>query len=193
METQEIYELTIKNMICSRCMKVVRQDLEALGIELLQLKMGKIKFRFNNKKTTIEDIKKVLEMDEFEFVKDKDEMISEEIKLALIELVKNLPLDRAKNLSDFLVEKLHRDYWTLSKTFSKTEGVTIQRYFILLRIEKAKELIEYEQMNFSEIAYELGYQNIYGLSAQFKQEAGISMSEYKKLKNHLRTPFDKII
>ncbi len=193
METYEIKDLAIKNMICSRCLKVIRQDLESIGVELLELRLGKIRIKYPKDKVTMEQIEEFLELDEFELVKDRSEMISEEVKLVLIEMVNNLPIDRTQKLSDFLSEKLHRDYWTLSKTFSKTEGTTIERYLILLRVEKAKELIEYDEMNFSEIAYELGYNNINHLSGQFKQVTGMSMSEYKQLKDKSRSPLDKIL
>ncbi|MEZ4963337.1 MAG: AraC family transcriptional regulator [Saprospiraceae bacterium] len=193
METYEIRELTIRNMICTRCLKVIRQDLESIGVELLELRLGKIRIKYPKDKVTLQQIEEFLEMDEFELVKDRDGAVSEEVKLVLIEMVNNLPIDRTKKLSDLLAEKLHRDYWTLSKTFSKSEGTTIERYLILLRVEKAKELIEYDEMNFSEIAYELGYNNIYHLSGQFKQVTGMSMSEYKQLKDKPRSPLDKIL
>lgn len=193
MEAYEIRELTIKNMICTRCLKVIQLDLESIGVELLELRLGKIRIRYPKDKVTLQQIEEFLEMDEFELVKDKDEAVSEEVKLVLIEMVSNLPIDRTKKLSDFLAEKLFKDYWTLSKTFSKTEGRTIERYLILLRVEKAKELIGYDEMNFSEIAYELGYHNINHLSGQFKQVTGMSMTEYKQLKNKSRTPLDKIL
>jgi len=193
MENYEIKTLAIKNMICSRCLKVIRQDLESIGVELLELRLGKIRIKYPKDKVTLKQIEEFLEMDEFELVKDRSEMISEEIKLVLIEMVNNLPIGRTQKLSDFLAEKLHRDYWTLSKTFSKTEGTTIERYLILLRVEKAKELIEYDERNFSEIAYELGYNNINHLSGQFKQVTGMSMSEYKQLNDKPRLPLDKIL
>ncbi len=192
-ETHETHELVIKNMICSRCLKVVREDLETLGVEVLELRLGKLKIRFPTGQLTIQKVKAALEVDEFELAMDKDEILSEEIKLALVEMINNLPIIREQKLSDYLAGKLHRDYWTLSKTFSRVEGVTLERYFILLRIEKTKELIEYDEHNFSEIAYDLGYNNINHLSGQFKQVTGMSMTEYKQLKDKPRKPFDKII
>ncbi len=193
MESYEVHELIIKNMICSRCLKVARQDLEALGVEVLEMRLGRVKFRLPKGNVSLSQVEKILMEDDFEFVKDKEEQAAEKIKLALVEMVSSLPLHREKKLSDILAEKLHRDYWSLSKAFSKTEGITIERYFILLRIEKVKELIEYDELNFSEIAYELGYNNIYHLSGQFKQIVGMSMSEYKQLKDKPRSPLDKIL
>ena len=193
MRTYETHELVIKNMICSRCLKVVRQDLEELGVEVLELRLGKLKIRFPKEELTLQQIKTELEKDDFEFAGDKDEVLTEEIKLVLVEMINKLPIVLSQKLSGFLAEKLHRDYWTLSKTFSKVEGITLEQYFILLRVEKAKELIDYNEMNFSEIAYELGYSNINHLSGQFKRVTGMSMSAYKKLKDKPRKPFDKIV
>ena len=152
-----------------------------------------MKFRFLKGQVSLSQIEKTLNEDEFEFVKSKDGQISESMKLALIEMASDLPISREKKLSEYLTEKFHKDYWSLSKAFSKTEGITVERYFILLRIEKVKELIEYDELNFSEIAYELGYNNIYHLSGQFRQVTGMSMSEYKQLKNKPRSPLDKIL
>lgn len=179
-------------MICSRCLKVLRQDLEALGVEVLELRLGKLKFRYCTNAISLSQIEEVLKEDDFEFAREKNVQICEEIKLALINVIHALPNLLDKKLSDYLTEKLNKDYWTQSKVFSKTEGITIERYFILLRIEKAKELIEYDELNFSEIAYELGYNNLQYLSGQFKQFTGMSMSEYKQLKNKPRAPLDKI-
>ena len=193
MENYEIHELVIKNMICSRCLKVARQNLEALGVEVLEMRLGRVKFCFPKGQVSLLQIEEILMEDEFEFVKSKDGQISESMKLALIEMASDLPISREKKLSEYLAEKFRKDYWSLSKAFSKTEGITVERYFILLRIEKVKELIEYDELNFSEIAYELGYNNIYHLSGQFRQVTGMSMSEYKQLKNKPRSPLDKIL
>ena len=193
MENYEIHEIVIKNMICSRCLKVARQNLEALGVEVQEMKLGRVKFRFPKGSISLSQIEETLKEDEFEFVKDKEAQGAELIKLALIEMVNDLPIAREKKLSEYLAEKFRKDYWSLSKAFSKTEGITVERYFILLRIEKVKELIEYDELNFSEIAYELGYNNIYHLSGQFRQVTGMSMSEYKQLKNKPRSPLDKIL
>jgi len=187
-----IYELAIKNMVCSRCLKVIRQELEGLGVEVLELELGKLKFKFPNNKITLMQIKAALEKDEFEIATNKEEKMAEMIKLILLETVNNLPIDRQQKLSVHLSKELKKDYWSLSKAFSKNEEVTIEQYFIRLRIEKAKELIEYNELNFSEIAYELGYSSISNLSRQFKQVSEMSMTEYKQLDNRNRIPLNKI-
>ncbi|PHN01869.1 helix-turn-helix domain-containing protein [Flavilitoribacter nigricans] len=193
MEEYEIHSIVIKNMICSRCLKVIRLDLEDMGVEVLELQLGKLKIRFPKGQIKLSAIEEALLEDEFEFVKDKNDQIVEKIKLNLLRIVNDLPILYGKKLSEVLAEKFQKDYWSLSKIFSKSETVTIEKYFILLRIEKAKELIEYEELTFSQIAYELGFSNISHLSGQFKQVTGMSMSEYKKLDDKIRLPLDKLL
>lgn len=193
MEEYEIHSIVIKNMICSRCLKVIRLDLEDMGVEVLELQLGKLKIRFPKGQIKLSAIEEALLEDEFEFVKDKNDQIVEKIKLNLLRIVNDLPILYGKKLSEVLAEKFQKDYWSLSKIFSRSETVTIEKYFILLRIEKAKELIEYEELTFSQIAYELGFSNISHLSGQFKQVTGMSMSEYKKLDDKIRLPLDKLL
>lgn len=193
MKQFEIKELAIKNMICSRCLKVIRLDLEPLGVEVIDMKLGKVKIKYSKADTTISEIEEALKKDDFELIQDKEKLISEQVKLVIIKMVNDLPLTREKKLSVLLRERLQKDYWTLSKIFSKTENITIEKYFILIRIEKVKELIEYDQMNFSGIAYELGYNNLFHLSGQFKRIVGMSMSEFKKQGGNPRGGLDKIM
>ncbi|RMG84630.1 MAG: AraC family transcriptional regulator [Bacteroidetes bacterium] len=193
MEPFEVKEFIIKNMVCSRCLKVVRRHFESLGMEVLELHMGSVKARYPKGTLNLEKLTAALAQDDFEIIRDREKVLTEQIKRVLLRLVNDLPVVLSQKLSDYLVGKLHRDYTSLSKTFSKTEGVTIERYFILLRIEKAKELIEYGELSFSQIAYELGYTGINHLSNQFKQVTGMSMSTYKSLKDKPRNPLDKIL
>ena len=185
-------ELVLKNMICTRCLKVVRQELQHLGVEVLNLQLGKLRIRFPHEHIQFEEIQSILSRDGFELAEGKEEIIAERIKRVLIDLVNSVSISIEKNLSDYLSKSLNKDYWTLSKTFSKVEKMTIEKYFILLRVEKAKELIEYDEMNFSEIAFRLGYASLNHLSNQFKKVTNMSMTAYKKLETKPRLPLDKI-
>jgi len=180
-------------MICTRCLKVVRQELEHLGVEVLNLQLGKLRIRFSHEHIQFEEIQSILSRDGFELAEGKEEIIAERIKRVLIDLVNSVSISIEKNLSDYLSKSLNKDYWTLSKTFSKVEKMTIEKYFILLRVEKAKELIEYDEMNFSEIAFRLGYTSLNHLSNQFKRVTNMSMTAYKKLETKPRCPLDKIL
>ena len=104
-----------------------------------------------------------------------------------------MPLEINGKLSDFLADKLQRDYSKISKVFSITEGITIEKYFIKLKIEKVKELIQTPEYNFTEISQMLDYSNVNHLSKQFKSETGMSLSDYKDGQKNFRNPLDKIV
>jgi AraC-like DNA-binding protein len=108
-------------------------------------------------------------------------------------LVKKLEANNDENLSIFLTERFKKSYAVLSKTFSKREGITIEKYDINLRIEKAKELIQLKQLNFSEIAYSLNYKTSSHLAKQFKTVTGMSMTAYSNLKKGERKTLDQIV
>jgi len=189
----EIKELQIKGMVCRRCLSTVRRELEALGAEIVDLELGKAIIKYPENSIKTEDIEKALIRNDFELLTDDENKTIEKIKLILIDLVDHTPLIMKMNLSEKLVNSLNKDYTSLSKLFSRIEGITIEKYFIQLKIEKAKEFIQYDQLNFTEVAYELGYSSVNYLSNQFKQTTGMSMSEYKKLSDWDRKPLDKIL
>ncbi|MAT54111.1 MAG: hypothetical protein CMN32_06485 [Saprospirales bacterium] len=194
MKSSNSMELLVRNMICSRCLKVVKENLESLGLEVKEIELGRVLVNLpKTKHIDLQSIEEALVKDNFHLIYSEDEIISEKIKHEILYLLQNLPLTLNQNLSEYLSKKLNKNYYSLSKSFSRSEGITIEKYFVLMRVEKAKELIEYGELNFSEIAYELGYGNISHLSGQFKQVTGMSMSDYKKLELKPRTPFDKIL
>ena len=111
----------------------------------------------------------------------------------MLEAVDQLDASSEENLSSYLSKRLNKEYSVLSKLFSKLEGVTIERYYIHLKIEKAKELIQLQQLNFSEIAYSLNYKSSSHLASQFKSMTGMSMSDYKNSQQWGRKPLDQIV
>lgn len=189
----EIKELQIKGMVCRRCLSTVRRELENLGAEIVELELGKAIIKYPENSLKMEDVEKVLNRNDFELLTDDESKVIEKIKLILIGMVDNTPLIMKMNLSEKLVNSLNKDYTYISKLFSKIEGITIEKYFIHLKIEKAKEFIQYDQLNFTEVAYELGYSSVNYLSNQFKQATGMSMSAYKKLSDWDRKPLDEIL
>ena len=176
-------------MVCNRCKTVLKQELEAIGVEIINVELGKVTLKINSE-IDLSTIKKIVDTNGFEVILDDNELILEEIKIALI-----LLLDKSndESLSSYLTKKIGREYSSLSKLFSKKEGITIEKYFINLKIEKAKEFIQMGNLNFSEIAYSLSYKNSSHLAQQFKTITGMSMSDYKNIKNWERKPFDQII
>jgi len=193
MASQKFKELRIKGMVCNRCINVVTAELDKLGATILEIKLGKALIKYPEYKISLQDFERVLKKHDFELIIDEDTKTVEAVKAILVELISDLPIKLTTNLSTILVQQLHKDYTYLSKLFSAKLGVTIEKYFIHLKIEKAKELIEAGQLNFTEISYDLGYSSVNYLSSQFKQITGMKMGDYKKLSNWNRKSLDKIL
>ena len=181
--------IIVKNMVCDRCKLIVLQELNALDYDIKSVELGQVILNKNSDKHHLK-LEKELNKHGFEIIKDETEVLIEETKIALIKKIENQ--DNA-NLSSFLTKRVNKSYSALSKLFSKNEGITIEKYEINLKIKKVKELIQLEQLNFSEIAYRLDYNNSSHLAKQFKQVTGMSMSDYKNLHNHKRKGLDKIV
>ena len=185
-------KLYIKNMVCDRCKMVVKNEIENLGYSLVKVELGEIEL--NQEITDIQkkDIKLNLEKFGFEVIDDKRSRIIELIKNKLIDLVQNKNADLDKNLSLFLSENLNQDYSKLSNLFSEIEGISIEKYFINLKIEKVKELIIYDELSFSEIADLLNYSSVAHLSNHFKKITGFTPTHFKQIKEAKRTQIDKL-
>ncbi|MBK5214440.1 MAG: helix-turn-helix transcriptional regulator [Flavobacteriaceae bacterium] len=188
-------EFWIKNTVCSRCLKVIRQELQELGVTVLSLELGRLVVEAPNKLDSmiLENVKSVLHANGFEIVQSEEEMLIERIKILLIEQLIELPLQIKGKTSELLASTLHRDYKAISKMFSATEKTTIEKYFIKLKIEKVKELIQLKQYSFSDIGYILDYSSVNHLSRQFKEIVGMSMTDYKNTENWKRNFYDEII
>ncbi len=186
--------LYIKNMVCGRCIKVVREELEHLGHEVRKVELGEVEVA-GRKPPELEKIRTVLEKNGFELIEDKNAKLIEQIKLAILKLVQE---DHAKNpmqssYSSYLSEELGHDYHYLSSLFSSVENITIEQYTILQRIERVKELLRYRDLTLSEIAYKTGYSSVQHLSNQFRKVTGMTPSHFKDLRKSLRRPLDKIV
>tara|TARA_R110002051_G_scaffold257860_1_gene316857 strand:- start:1836 stop:2417 length:582 start_codon:yes stop_codon:yes gene_type:complete len=188
-------EFWIKNMVCNRCLKVIKQELQELGVSILSLELGRLLVEATNETDDLilKNVTDVLNSNGFEIVKTEEEMLTERIKIILIEELQELPLHIKVKTSELLASTLHRDYKALSKLFSANEKTTIEKYFIKLKIEKVKELVQLKQHSFSDIGYLLDYSSINHLSRQFKEVAGISMTDYKNTENWKRNFYDEII
>jgi AraC-like DNA-binding protein len=179
-------------MVCNRCILVVKSELETLGFELLNVKLGEVNFLKPLTKSEMQLISKLLKKFDFELLNDKTSQLIEKIKAILIDLIQIKNNDITINLSDYLINNLHVDYSKLSKLFSEIEGISIEKYFINLKIEKVKELMFYDELSLSEIANFLNYSNVAHLSNQFKKVTGFSPSYFKKMKKIKRIQLDKL-
>jgi len=185
--------LYIKNMVCGRCIKVVREELEKIGVRVGRIELGEVEVA-ENKSLDLRRVQSVLEQNGFELIEDKKVRTIERIKLAILRLVQE---DRSvsplrSTYSDILSKELGQDYHYLSSLFSSIENVTIEQYVILQKIERAKELIRYGDLTLSEIAFTMGYSSVQHLSHQFRQITGMTPSQFKDLRKSARKPIDKV-
>lgn len=183
------HTLLIKNMVCDRCKMTIINLLKEEGYEVESIQLGKIvvKEHSSNDYSRLEAQLNTLG---FGVIKEPSKALVEKIKIKLIQHLENNDTDEILGKLEVEVGK---GYSTISKTFSKSEGITLEKYLINLKIEKAKEHIQLNQLNFSEIAYSLNYKNSSHLAKQFKQVTGMSMTDFKNLQIDNRKPLDKII
>ena len=185
-------KLLIKNMVCNRCVRVVREDLESIGIKIAKTDLGYVELVETATQIQLEAIENTLNNSGFELISDQRLALIEEIKLLIInEIHSDISLKvSSENFSDFLVKKLNYDYSYLSSIFSAFEKTTIEKYIIFQKIERTKELLFNGNLNLSEIAWKLGYSSVAHLSNQFKQIVGITPTEFKNSKLKKRNSID---
>lgn len=186
-------QLYIKNMVCDRCILVVRQQLENLHLPYKNIQLGETELSGTPTKEQLQSLKDQLHGLGFEVLDDKKSTLVEKIKTAIIQLIQNTDEESlAIKLSVLLQEKLQMDYHYLSSLFSSIEGITIEKYVILQRIEKTKELLMYDELSLGAIADKLGYSSVQHLSLQFKKITGLTPSHFKQLRENMRKSIDKV-
>ncbi|PHR46398.1 MAG: AraC family transcriptional regulator [Fluviicola sp.] len=173
--------LYVKNMVCNRCKMVVKSILEKLELHPLQMELGEIEILENDISKVKEKLNQELQAVGFDLLDDKRTKTIEKIKNRIIDLVQNKSGKLDIKLSDYLTQEIHQDYSSLSNLFTEVEGTTIEKFYILQKIEKVKELLVYDELTLSEIAYQLNYSSTAYLSNQFKKVTGLTPSHFKKL------------
>ncbi|HCL06844.1 MAG TPA: AraC family transcriptional regulator [Chitinophagaceae bacterium] len=179
-------KLYIKNMVCSRCKMVVKSQLENAGLHPLSVHLGEVEIEGNVSGPKLKELDNILRSVGFELMDDKKSQTIEKIKNAIVNLVHHSDHDIKTNLSTYITSKIHQDYNYLSNLFSEVEGTTIEKYYISQRIERAKELLMYDELSLSQIADRLGYSSVAYLSNQFKKITGFTPSYFKTLKEQKR-------
>lgn len=171
-------------MVCARCIKVVNDALAELqpksGFELRSVQLGKVLFSQPLSPEQLASITAELEALGFEIITDKRRELVEAIKTLIIKSVRNTT-EKHGTLSEYLEKGTGYDYPYISSLFSSIEGVTIEKYAIAQRIEYVKELIVYNEMSLSEIAFSVGYSSVHHLSNQFKKVTGMTPTRFKSL------------
>lgn len=188
-----IQRIFIRNMMCSCCTRLVREDLTKLGITVLDVKLGEATLIYDREEISTSQINEVLQDIGMGLIQDKDEILVEQIKQTIIELVHYMNnVDSIVRKSEYLVEKMGKSYQTLSKLFSKVEPITLERYIILQKIERVKELAMEDKISLSEIAWMMDYSSPHHLSNQFKIITGISLSDFKKDPTAYKKPINNL-
>ncbi len=179
-------------MVSLRCILIVKELLQKMKIPFLSVKLGEVeipeKLHENQLIILNENLKKL----GLELLEDKKAIIIERIKCVVVEMVHYADDLPKIKFSDYLSEKLNYDYTYMANIFSETEGITIEHYMIKHKVEKVKELILYDELNFTEIAHKMHYSSVSHLSRQFKSITGLTPSFFKSLKSHKRIFLDKI-
>jgi AraC family transcriptional regulator len=172
-------KIHLKNMVCDCCIYLLKRELSLDGVEILDIRLGEISLSYQPAKCSWKNIEKILSEFGFEILVDKEQVLVEQIKQAVLDLVHHSTFNAMVRNSDYLVERFGMSYPYLSSLFSKHENTTLEKFIILHKIEKVKEQIEYGDLTLSEIAYMMGYSSVQYLSTQFKLVTGISVTEYK--------------
>lgn len=191
------HRLLIKNMVCPQCIRVVNEDLAALGLHIERVTLGEADVTTpTGGPPDYPAIRAALTAAGFELLEDPREQLVEHIKVLLVRLVHYLPPGaRLLKYSDYLVQELGRDYNYLSHLFSASEGLTIEKFIIRQKIERAKELIDYGESSMAAVAKQLGYSSPAHLSRQFRQVTGLTPTEFRKQgpASHARRSIDALI
>lgn len=179
-------------MVCIRCQMVVKSELEKLGLHHIYVKIGEVKIKENISPRQIDQLDSALKKSGLEIMDNKKSVLVEKIKAVIIELVHYTDDQIKVNLSDYLSEKLNYDYTYMANLFVEVKGTTIEKFYLNHKIEKVKELIIYDQLNLSEIAYKMHYSSVAHLSNQFKKITGLTPSHFKGLRSKRRDTLETI-
>jgi len=170
-------------MVSLRCKMIVKTELEKMGFHLTTLELGEVEIRENLSAKKTNQLKAAFLQFGLELMEDKKSMLIEKTKNIIIEMIHYSDEPPSLNFSDYLSEKLNYDYNYISNLFSEVKGITIEHYIIAHKIERAKELLIYNELNLTEIAYKLHYSSVAHLSKQFKKVTGLTPSFFKNMKH----------
>jgi AraC-like DNA-binding protein len=185
-------EILIKNMVCPRCIEAVKESLEDLKVSYDTISLGKVSLRSDLNPDQKTSLSLSLESKGFELLESRTSALISQIKSLIIWQIHHTEESLGENFSTFLAEKLNHEYTSLSRLFSQVEGITIEKFITRQKIERVKELLFYDQLSLSEIAFTLNYSSVAYLSAQFKKETGMTPSEFKKNGQAKRKSLDGI-
>jgi AraC-like DNA-binding protein len=179
-------------MVSNRCKMVVKEELKKLGFHFVIVDLGEVEIMEDPSAAELEQLRAGLLVSGLEIMDDKKGVMIEKIKNAIIEMIHHADEALKVNLSDYLSEKLKHDYTYLANLFSEVQGITIAQFVAAHKIERIKELIMYDELNITEIAWKMNYSSVAHLSNQFKKATGFTPSQFKQLKDKKRMPIEEI-
>jgi len=179
-------KIYVQNMVCIRCKMIVKSELEKLGLHDITIELGEAEIREEISAEQLATLSEALEKSGLKLMDDKKNILVEKIKTIIIELVHYNDEQIKINLSDYLSEKLNYNYTYLANLFSEAKGASIEQFYLAHKIEKVKELLVYDELNLTEIAWKLHYSSVAHLSNQFKKITGLTPTHFKSLKSQKR-------
>jgi AraC-like DNA-binding protein len=176
-------DISIKGMVCERCVSVIKDGITDLGYEIDKVSLGKLSLKSELNRDDFHRIEHFLTDNGFEMISNKQVRIVNQVKQIIGEVFgENLKYDSKLKFSALLSESLHLNYDSISELFTELEGITLEKYIITKRLEKVKELLVYTEFTLTEIAYITGFSSINHLSRQFKELTGFSPSHFKSVR-----------
>ena len=182
----------IKNMVCQRCKLAVETLLRQCGYHPQQIELGEVTIAEDLAPGQLQELNDNLKNLGFELIDDRKSQLVEKIKNIIVKLVHHTTDTLTVNLSEYLAQQLNYEYNYLSNLFSEAEGTTIEKYYISQKMEKVKELLIYDELTLSQIAYRMGYSSVAYLSSQFKKETGLTPSHFKQIKYNKRRNIEEL-
>lgn len=179
-------------MVCIRCKMVVKAELKKLGLRYTVVNLGEVEVPEDISHEQQEQFKAALLKSGLELMDDRKSVLIQRIKNVIVELVHYSEEPLAIKFSEYLSSKLNHDYTYLANLFSEVQGTTIEKFFIGHKIERVKELLVYNELNLTEIAYQMHYSSVSHLSSQFKKVTGLTPSHFKQLKDKRRSMLEDV-
>lgn len=179
-------------MVCIRCKMVVKDELTKLGLQYTTVELGEVEIPGNISDEQHDQFKVALLKSGLELMDDKKSVLIQQIKNVIVELVHYSEEPLSINFSDFLSQRLHHDYTYLANLFSEVQGTTIEKFIISHKIERVKELLVYNELTLTEIAYLMHYSSVAHLSTQFKKVTGLTPSHFKQLRQKRRNMLEDV-
>jgi len=174
--------LQIRNMESNRCIMLVKKELNKLGLKHNSIELGAVEIKGNISDNYLRMLDTALKESGLEIMYNKEKLLIEKIKDAISELICLTDEHPKPSISEYISRKVNHDYPYISNLFSASQGITIEKYIIVRKIERVKELLVYSTFTLNDIAFQLGYSSVAHLSNQFKKITGLTASHFKQLR-----------